>query len=271
MGNMKRFVPFLKADPVVAVVRLSGVISTGRAGLNDAVIAPVLEKAFRRGKPAAVALVINSPGGSPAQSSLIAARIRRLSEEHDVPVHAFVEDVAASGGYWLACSAGNIVVDPNSITGSIGVISASFGFDKLLDRFGVERRVHTVGGAKSFMDPFQPEKTEDVERLKQLQEAIHENFVAQVRARRGDRLNPEVKMFGGEIFVGRNAVEAGLADEVGHLVPTMRKLFGDKVRFRRYGIRRNPLAFLGASLARGAVGSALESAEARDLWSRYGL
>lgn len=271
MDNMKRFVPFLKADPLVAVVRLSGVISSagvgGRAGLNDQALAPVLEKAFRRGKPKAVALSINSPGGSPVQSSLIAARIRRLSQELDVPVHAFVEDVAASGGYWLACAADRIIADDSSVTGSIGVISASFGFHDLLQRHGIERRVHTAGGSKSFMDPFLPEKPEDVQRLKQLQEPIHQNFMAEVKARRGARLNQSTPMFSGEIFVGQQALEAGLIDGIGHLVPTMKQAFGPKVRFRQYGIRRSVLSLFGSQLAT----SAAQGLEDRALWARYGL
>ncbi len=157
---MKRFIPFLKSPPRVAVIRLQGIIASGGrmgAGLNDATLAPVIERAFRRGKPAAVALAVNSPGGSPVQSALIAARIRRLAEEKKLPVHAFVEDVAASGGYWLATAADEIWVDASSVVGSIGVISASFGFPDFLTRHGIERRVHTAGKSKSFLDPFRPE------------------------------------------------------------------------------------------------------------------
>ncbi|TMV62506.1 S49 family peptidase, partial [Thioclava sp. BHET1] len=175
---MKRWIPFLKTPPRVAVLRLSGVIAAGRrGGLNDAALAPLIERAFAKGKPAAVALVINSPGGSPVQTALIAARIRRLSAEKGVPVHAFVEDIAASGGYWLACAADQIWIDDSSIVGSIGVISSSFGFHELIARHGIERRVHTAGASKSFMDPFRPEKPEDVARLKALQEPIHDAFI----------------------------------------------------------------------------------------------
>jgi serine protease SohB len=264
---MKRFIPFLKAEPLVAVVRLAGVIANTRTGLNDMALAPVLEKAFRRGKPAAVALSINSPGGSPVQSALIAARIRRLSQELDVPVVAFLEDVAASGGYWLACAAEDIFADENTMTGSIGVIYASFGFNEFLAQHGVERRVHTAGQSKSFMDPFLPERPEDVKRLKSLQEPIHENFVAHVKDRRGNRLKEDVPMFGGEIFVGRQALEAGLIDGLGHLIPEMKRRFGDKTRFKRYTIRRSPFGMIGARLASGLV----EGLEERALWSRFGL
>lgn len=263
---MKRFIPFVKSDPLVAVVRLSGMIASGR-GLNDADYAPVIEKAFRRGKPAAVALVINSPGGSAAQSSLIAARIRRLAEEKEVPVTAFVEDVAASGGYWLACAADDIVVDANSIVGSIGVISASFGLHEFLGRHGVERRVHTAGKSKSFMDPFQPEKPEDVERLKALQEQIHQNFKAHVSARRAGKIDPEADLFTGDIWVGQQAIEVGLADEVGALASVMKARHGDKVRFALYGPRKNMLRRIGLEAATGAMGSV----EERALWARFGL
>ncbi len=155
---MKRFIPFLKSEPLVSVVRLSGAIAAGQRGgtLNDEATAPFIERAFTRGKPRAVALLINSPGGSPVQSSLIATRIRRLAEEKELPVHAFVEDVAASGGYWLACAADEIWADESSILGSIGVISASFGFHELIERWGIERRVHTAGTDKSMLDPFRP-------------------------------------------------------------------------------------------------------------------
>ena len=155
--NMKNWLPFLKSDPTIAVIRLTGMIGgQGFASLNDAKLAPAIEKAFEKGKPAAVALVVNSPGGSPVQSSLIGARIRRLAEEKEIPVIAFVEDVAASGGYWLAAAADEIYADPSSVVGSIGVISASFGLDRFIESYGVERRVYTAGKSKSMLDPFRP-------------------------------------------------------------------------------------------------------------------
>jgi serine protease SohB len=264
---MVAFFSFLRRHPAVAVVRLSGAIAAGPRALSDAGLAPLIERAFRKGRPAAVALSVNSPGGSPAQSSLIAARIRRLSEERKVPVLAFVEDVAASGGYWLATAADEIFVDESSIVGSIGVIYASFGFDRLLDRSGVERRVHTAGRSKSFLDPFRPEKPEDVARLMALQQPIHQSFIAQVRARRGARLREGEELFTGEVWVGRQAVEVGLADGVGHLVPTLKARFGEKVRIIPYGRRRSLFQRLGAEL----VGSALGQIEERALWARYGL
>lgn len=265
---MKRWIPFLKSEPRVAVIRLQGTIGAGRgAALNDEGLAPVIEKAFRRGKPRAVALVINSPGGSPVQSALIAARIRRLAQEHGMPIHAFVEDVAASGGYWLATAADQIWVDPGSVVGSIGVISAGFGAPVFLARQGFERRVYTSGKSKSMLDPFQPEKKEDVARLSRLLEDIHAQFIDHVKARRGDKLANRSDLFTGEFWLGRKAVEYGLADGEAHLVPKMKELYGDKVRFARYGRKRGLLSRFGAALA----GNALAAVEERAEFARYGL
>ena len=181
LTHMKMKNPFRRDVKTVCVVRLNGMISTGR-GLNDAGLAPVLQKAFAK-KPAAVALVINSPGGSPVQSSLIGARIRRLAEEFETPVYAFVEDVAASGGYWLASSADEIYVDASSVVGSIGVISSGFGLNQFIERHGIERRVHTAGSSKSMLDPFQPQKRADVTRLKSLLDGIHQTFKDHIKDR----------------------------------------------------------------------------------------
>lgn len=267
--------PFLPPrPPTVPVIRLAGAIGMGSrlsGGLSDAGIAPLVERAFRKGKPAAVALVINSPGGSAAQSSLIAARIRRLAEEKGVPVHAFVEDVAASGGYWLACAADHIWVDANSIVGSIGVIFASFGFPEFLARQGIERRVITAGKSKSLADPFLPQKPEDVERLKALQAPIHAAFIDHVKARRGARL-ADADLFNADVWVGQQAVDLGLVDGVAHLVPKMKALYGDKVRLVPLGQRRSLAQRLGlAQLAAEAAAAALDEVEARALWARFGL
>lgn len=257
----------MKSTPLVAVIRLSGVISTGRGGLNDQTLAPMIERAFAKGKPKAVALVINSPGGSPVQSSLISARIRRLSEEKEIPVYAFVEDVAASGGYWLACAADQIFVDATSIIGSIGVISASFGFDKVMANYGVERRIHTAGKSKSFMDPFSPQKSADVKRIKSLQEPIHQAFINHVQTRRGTRLDENAEMFGGEIWVGQQALDVGIADGIAHVSPKMKELFGDKTRFRTYGPKKSALSRFGLSL----VDETLLGIEERNLRAGFGL
>jgi len=266
---MKHLVPFLKSEPSVAVIRLSGSIGAmGRSQLSDEAIGPVIDKAFKRGKPAAVALLINSPGGSPVQSSLIGARIRRLAEEKAIPVHAFVEDVAASGGYWLATAADDIWVDPGSIVGSIGVISSGFGAPVFLARQGIERRVHTSVKSKSMLDPFQPEKKEDVARLQSLLEQIHDQFVAQVKARRGDRLTDKTDLFTGEFWLGRRAVELGLVDGEAHLLPKLQELYGEKVRLKWYSKRRRGLlSFVGTSLAQDAMASLEERAD----YARFGL
>jgi len=227
----------------------------------------VIEGAFRKGKPVAVALVINSPGGSPAQSSLIGAHIRRLAEETSVPVHAFVEDVAASGGYWLAAAADDIWIDGSSITGSIGVLSAGFGFPDLLARYGIERRVHTAGEDKSMLDPFRPERPEDIERLKAIQSLIHRQFIDHVKDRRGERLDGSRDLFTGEVFVGPEAVDAGLVDGLGHLVPKMKEIYGEKTQFAHFG-RRRPLL---QRFVPGILQDSLAAVESRALWARYGL
>jgi serine protease SohB len=266
---MKRFIPFIAKDPTVAVIRLNGVIAASPRGgtLSDSALASVIERAFSRGKPAAVALIINSPGGSPAQSSLIAARIRRLAEEKKRPVHAFVEDVAASGGYWLACAADDIWVDDSSIVGSIGVISASFGLHEAIARLGIERRVHTAGKDKSMLDPFRPERPEDVARLTSIQAQIHDRFIAHVKARRGDRLSDVEDLFSGEFWVGQRGVDLGLADGVAHPVPKLKELYGDKVRFLPYGPKRSLFQRFGAQF--GA--EVMAAVEDRAHWSRFGL
>jgi len=264
---MRRWIPLIKKHPTVAVLRLQGVINNGGRGLDDISLGPVIERAFSRGKPAAVALEINSPGGSPVQSSLIAARIRRLSEEKNIPVVAFVEDVAGSGGYWLACAADEIFVDRGSIVGSIGVISANFGLQDLIARYGVERRIHTAGTSKSMLDPFEPEKPQDVARLKGWLDDLHAYFIDTVKARRGARLSDNPELFSGEVWIGDKAVTEGLADGIGHLVPVMKARFGDKVRFRRYGQRRSLLSRVGASLASDALGEIEERAS----FARFGL
>ncbi|WP_226782950.1 S49 family peptidase [Oceaniglobus trochenteri] len=265
---MKRFVPFLPKPPTVAVIRLEGVISTGgRGSLNDAGLAALIEKAFSRGKPKAVALAINSPGGSPVQSSLIAARIRRLAGEKNIPVHAFVEDVAASGGYWLASAADHIWADETSIVGSIGVISAGFGLEDFIERHGIKRRVYTAGNSKSMLDPFQAEKPEDIQRLKALQEQIHAAFIAQVKSRRAGKLPEGRDLFTGDIWAGRGAQEVGLIDGIAHLVPKMKELFGDKVRFNVLSRKRPFLSRIGLSLGDAAIG-ALED---RAAFARFGL
>ncbi|MGB0799782.1 MAG: S49 family peptidase [Planktomarina sp.] len=261
---MKLKFPFRSDRKTVNVVRLNGMIATGR-GLNDAGLAPVLEKAFSK-KVAAVALVINSPGGSPVQSSLIGARIRRLAEEKEIPVFAFVEDVAASGGYWLAACADKIYLDESSIVGSIGVISTGFGLDGLIAKHGIERRVYTAGTSKSMLDPFQPQQDADVARLKGLLEDVHENFKAHIMSRRAGRL-ADRDLFTGEIWVGQKGIDDGLADAIGHLVPTMKNRFGDKVKFKLFGVKRSILSRFGMQM----LGDVTHSIEERAAFARFGM
>lgn len=276
-------VPYLSRRPRVAILRLQGVIAaTGSRGtLSHAALAPLIERAFRKIKPVAVALAINSPGGSPVQSALIAAHIRRLADETATPVHAFVEDAAASGGYWLACAADDIWVDESSITGSIGVISAGFGLQDAIARHGIERRVHTAGVDKSMLDPFRPERAEDVERLKALQARIHAHFIDHVTTRRGDRLDrARDDLFTGDIFVGREAVEAGLADGIAHMGARLREVYGPKIRSVALAPARPLLLRLMPGVSRGGEvhglgadfsAGALDAIEARALWARLGL
>ncbi len=268
MLAMRYKLPLFKKAPLVAVVRLSGAIgSSGRGSLNDVGLAPVLEKAFRKGKPAAVALQINSPGGSPVQSSLIGARIRRLSEELSVPVYAFVEDVAASGGYWLAAAADEIWADESSVVGSIGVISSGFGAHVFLARQGIERRVHTAGESKSMLDPFSPQKPEDVARLETLLGDIHEVFKTHVKTRRAERLAQDQDLFTGEIWLARRAEALGLIDGIGHLRPKMKEIFGEKVRFRVHGPKKSLLSHVGIRVAEDAM----TAIEERASFARFGL
>ena len=264
---MKNMIPFLNRHPSVAVIRLSGTIGTGSRSLNDEGMAPVIEKAFSKGKPVAVALIINSPGGSPAQSSLIGSRIRRLADEKEIPVHAFVEDVAASGGYWLASAADDIWLDDSSVVGSIGVIAATFGAHEFLAKQGIERRVHTAGKSKSMLDPFRPEKKEDVERLEGILGQLHETFIAQIKSRRGDKLSQEIDLFTGEFWLGQKAVDLGLADGIGHAAPKLKELYGDKVKFARYGRKRGLFQRFGAQIIDDAVGLL----EERAAYARFGL
>ncbi|MFN4014348.1 MAG: S49 family peptidase [Reyranella sp.] len=268
-----------RRGPVVPVVRLSGVIASGgllgSRGLSIETVAPLLRRAFETRGAKAVALSLNSPGGSPVQSALIAQRIRLHAAEKGLPVIAFVEDVAASGGYWLACAADEIIADPSSIVGSIGVISSGFGFQDLIARIGVERRVHTSGENKSMLDPFRPEQPDDVVRLKRLQAEIHDGFKDWVRQRRGKLLKGEESMlFTGEFWTARRGIEFGLVDGFGELRATLQARYGDKVRLPVIGPRRRLLARFGLQTGSGIgdIGpSTLSALEERALWQRFGL
>ena len=275
---------FRRDRPVVPVVRLTGIIGFStplRPGLSLAGIARTLDRAFGIRRAAAVALAINSPGGSPVQSHLIFKRIRELAAEHKRPVLAFVEDAGASGGYMIACAGDEIIADPHSIVGSIGVVGGSFGFDKLIAKIGVERRLYTSGEHKAMLDPFLPENPDDVERLKKLQRQIHEDFIALVKSRRGVKLQgPENDLFSGEYWTGRRAMELGLVDTIGDLRSTLRERFGEKVvtpliTAERGFLGRRILGVAGNDgAAAGRLGLAedlISALEARAIWARYGL
>jgi signal peptide peptidase SppA len=270
-------------DAVVPVVRLSGAIGMStplRPGLTLASVAKPLERAFTTRRANAVALLINSPGGSPVQSHLIHLRIRQLAAEHKLPVLAFAEDVAASGGYMIACAADEIVCDDSTIIGSIGVIGGSFGFAGLLEKLGIERRLYTSGERKAMLDPFLPEKPDDVERLKSVQRDIHEDFIALVKQSRGARLNgPENDLFSGEFWTGRKAVTLGVADSIGDLRTVLRQRFGEDVQTPLIGPERSLFGRTrpGIGLRERLFGEAsfademISALEERALWSRYGL
>lgn len=262
--------------PKINILRLSGVIGGGsplRGGaLNLDGLNKSIERAFATRGLSAVALAINSPGGSPVQSALIARRIRQLADKKNIKVIAFAEDVAASGGYWLACAADEIFADESSILGSVGVISAGFGFNDLLSRHGVERRVHTAGARKAMLDPFQAENPDDVTRLKEIQVDIHDNFKDHVRARRGDRLTgTEDETFNGDIFLGRQALALGLIDGIGDLQTTLRERYGDKVRLNPIGQRRSLLRRRLGVETPDLAGHVIAALEDWSHWKRFGL
>jgi len=281
---------FKGPPPVVAVLRLSGAIGSFgpvRGGLSLADLEIAIGRAFKLPRLAAVALSINSPGGSPVQSDLIARRIRDLAAEKKVPVLAFCEDVAASGGYWLACAADEIFARETSIVGSIGVISAGFGFPETLQRYGIERRVHAAGDKKSTLDPFLKEDPKDVARLKVILEDMHDCFRTMVRERRGARLKGDDKvLFSGEFWTGRKAVELGLIDGMGEMRQVLRARYGDRVVLKRMDGAgpwwRRRMGLAGRDLAgawpegnrldpREWAAGLLAAIEERALWSRFGL
>jgi serine protease SohB len=282
---LARLVPrrFRSDIPVVPVVRISGVIGVVtplRPGVLLSTVARTLERAFEMPRARAVALIINSPGGSPSQSHLIFRRIRQLADEKHIPVLAFVEDVGASGGYMLACAADEIICDEYSIVGSIGVVGGTFGFTGLMDKLGIERRLYTSGDRKVMLDPFLPEKPDDVKRIKAIQKDIHERFIGLVKTRRGGKLNGSDKaLFSGEFWTAAKAIELGLADRMGDLRSILRERFGEKVYTPLISAERSLLGrrlpginFADAIAHRPGLADELISAlEVRAIWSRYGL
>ncbi|WP_039922331.1 S49 family peptidase [Amycolatopsis decaplanina] len=259
---------------IVAVVKLHGVITPtpsplARGSINLTAVESALTRAFAHERLKAVALQINSPGGAPTQSGLVAERIRQLADEKNVPVLAFAEDVAASGGYWLACAADEIYAHRTSMVGSIGVISGGFGFTGLLERFGIERRLHTAGANKSRLDPFSPEKPEDVEWLKKMHGQLHELFVDWVTERRGDRLSGSDDLFTGDVWLGARAVELGLIDGVGSLRQVITERYPD-AEIAVAEPKKPLLARLGIG-APAAASALLDAVQHKAAWSRFGL
>ena len=269
------FKRFFSKNINIPTLRLTGVIGQAgiaRSGLTITGIEKLVDKLFSDKKAPAVALIINSPGGSPTQSSLIAEKIINLAKEKNKKVYAFVEDVAASGGYWLACAADEIYLDLNSIVGSIGVISPGFGFVDLIKKIGVERRVYTSGRSKSFLDPFKEEKQEDIDRLKNIQEQIHDNFINYVKDRRGSKLdqNKLDDIFSGLFWVGNKAIDLGLADGIGALKPILELKFGKKIKIKMITQKKS---FLQRRFSSSIFNSdeILNKIEERIMFSRFGL
>jgi len=272
---------------VVPVVRLSGVIGAVtplRPGMSLAGVARTLERAFATRNAKAVALVINSPGGSPVQSRQIYLRIRQLAAEKKLPVLVFVEDVAASGGYMLACAGDEIFCDPSSILGSIGVVGGTFGFQELIKKIGVERRLYTAGAHKAMLDPFLPENPDDVARVKALQREIHAIFIALVKQSRGEKLKgADDVLFSGEYWAGETCVSFGLADSIGDLRSTLRARYGEKVQTPLIAPATGMLSgLLGRKSAGVASLSSLEGVaglpdelisalETRAIWAKFGF
>ena len=259
----------------IPTLRLSGVIGQAglmRSGLNISVLDKQIDKLFSDKKSPAVALIINSPGGSPTQSSLIADKIIKKAKENKKQVLAFVEDVAASGGYWLACASDEIFIDTNSILGSIGVISPGFGFVDLIKKIGIERRVYTSGKSKSFLDPFKEEKTEDIDRLRGIQEQIHENFINYVKLRRGSKIHEKYfdEVFSGLFWVGHKAIELGLADGIGSINKIITDKFGKNARIKFVDQKKS---FLQRKLSTSLINTdeIMERIEAKAMWSKFGL
>ena len=263
--------------PVVSILRFEGVIMPRprRGGVSLASHGVAIEKAFRASGLVAVALVVNSPGGSPVQSALLYRRIRQLAEEKRVPVFAFAEDVAASGGYWLALAGDEIFGEETSLLGSIGVISAGFGFYQLIGRLGIERRLHTAGERKSLLDPFVPEEPSDIARLTALQQDIHQSFKEHVRRRRAGKIDEaDETLFTGDVVTGRMAVRNGLIDGIGEVRMVMRARYGDKVKLRPVATQRRRWPFRLPLAGRGpasSMGEIVDWIETRLLWARFGL
>ncbi len=288
LETVKSYLPerWTKSRPLVPVLRFTGPIGMStplKPTLTLSTVALAIDKAFSMRGAKAVAIQINSPGGSAVQSTLIYKRIRALAEEKDLKVYVFAEDVCASGGYMLACAGDEIYADTSSIVGSIGVIAATFGFPGLLEKLGVERRVYTAGANKDTLDPFLPEKPADVKRIKAIQQDVHAAFIDLVKTSRGDKLTKADKeLFTGEFWSGKTAAELGLVDGLSELRTKMREVFGEDVRFklvapatswfrRKQGVSTGASSFDFGLWPDGLAADVISAVEARSLWSRFGL
>lgn len=275
--------PFSRS-PVVPVIRLTGpigMVTPLRPGLSLSTLADPLEKAFEMSKTPSVAVIVNSPGGSAVQSSLILKRLRALADEHEKKLHVFCEDVAASGGYYIALAGDEIFAEPSSIVGSIGVITSGFGLDKAIEKLGIERRVYTAGRSKAVLDPFLPEKAEDVARLSDLQRDAHDVFIGAVKERRAGKLKGlDAELFSGAFWSGSKALELGLIDGIGEVRSRMRELYGPSVKLKAVPLekgglfsrlRRMPSMAAGPTSLLPSADDVMSSVETRALWARYGL
>jgi serine protease SohB len=270
---ISKLLPFLPPPPpVVPVVRLEGMIDRGPGRFSRHVslsgVEEALDRAFKMGGAPAVALVVNSPGGSPVQSRLIHDRVRALAAKHEKTVFVFCEDLVASGGYLIALAADEIWADASSIVGSIGVVGAMFGAHEAIAKLGVERRVYTAGKHKLRLDPFRPENPDDVAWLKALQAELHAEFIALVKDRRGEKLKEAEGLFEGEVWLGRRAHELGLIDGVGHLREVLKERYGEEVRLRNISVAKPPLL---ARLFNSGADAMVEAIRERMAWGRFGL
>ena len=267
------FLSFFRKSQNVSSISLSGIISPNmgrRKGLNLYELDKVIEQAFSVKNLKAVVLQINSPGGSPVQSEMISKRIRDLSEDKNIPVLAFVEDVAASGGYWLACAADEIFASKASIIGSIGVVSSGFGFDKAIKKIGVDRRLYTSGENKAILDPFLPENKDDIKRLKDIQKELHNQFISFVKSRRGSEItNKNKDLFTGAFWSGEKSLELGLIDDCGEMKSVLKQRFGENVKIKEFAPKKKFFGF--SNLLSGAIDIFINRIEERISFKKFGL
>ena len=267
------FLSIFRKSKNVSVIPLNGVIAANmgrRKGLNLSELDKNIVQAFALKNLKAVALQINSPGGSPVQSEMIANRIRELSDKNNIPVLAFVEDVAASGGYWLACAADEIIASKASIIGSIGVVSSGFGFDKAIEKIGIDRRLYTSGNNKAILDPFLPENPQDIKRLKAIQNELHMQFISFVKSRRGSKIKDDNKeVFTGAFWSGEKSLEIGLIDTFGEMKSILKERFGNEVKIKEFAPKKKLFGF--SNLLSGALDTLINKVDEKTIFKRFGL